>query len=66
VIAFYQLGYGLAAFGAGPLQEAGVRLPAIFGFAAIVAAVMGVFAFTITRTLPAAHSRAVSMEGSTS
>ena len=24
VIAFYQLGYGIAAFGAGPLQDAGV------------------------------------------
>ena len=30
VIAAYQLGYGIAAFGAGPLQDAGVTLPAIF------------------------------------
>ena len=30
VIAAYQLGYGIAAFGAGPLQDAGVSLPAIF------------------------------------
>ena len=27
VIAAYQLGYGIAAFGAGPLQDAGVTLP---------------------------------------
>ena len=31
VIAAYQVGYGIAAFGAGPLQDAGVTLPAIFG-----------------------------------
>ena len=31
VIAFYQLGYGIAAFGAGPLQNAGLPLPVIFG-----------------------------------
>jgi hypothetical protein len=61
VIAFYQLGYGLAAFGAGPLQEAGVKLPAIFGFAAVVAAVMGGCAFVITRAQPVAHSPAVAM-----
>ena len=27
VIAFYQLGYGIAAFGAGPLQDCGGRAP---------------------------------------
>jgi MFS family permease len=64
VIAFYQLGYGLAAFGAGPLQEAGVKLPAIFGFAAVVAAVMGGCAFVITRAQSAALSPAASTEGS--
>ena len=37
IIAFYQLGYGIAAFGAGPLQGAGVSLSTIFG-------VTGVFA----------------------
>jgi len=35
VIAAYQLGYGIAAFGAGPLQDAGVTLPSIFGMAAV-------------------------------
>src|SRR5215469_348187 len=49
VIAFYQLGYGIAAFGVGPLQDAGVSLSAIFGGTAIVAAVMGVVALAVTR-----------------
>ena len=31
VIAFYQLGYGIAAFGTGPLVDAGVGLPALLG-----------------------------------
>jgi MFS family permease len=49
VIACYQLGYGIAAFGAGPLQDAGTHLSSLFGFAAIVALVMGGFGFVITR-----------------
>ena len=36
VIAFYQVGYGLAAFGVGPLLDGGVGLPTIYGVAAIV------------------------------
>ena len=47
VIAFYQLGYGIAAFGAGPLQDAGVALPSIFGATAVAAAVMGVLSFAL-------------------
>jgi predicted MFS family arabinose efflux permease len=49
VIAAYQLGYGIAAFGAGPLQDAGVSLPAIFGGAAVAAGVMAVLSFIIVR-----------------
>jgi hypothetical protein len=49
VIAFYQVGYGIAAFGAGPLQDAGVGLPAIFGLAAVAAVVMGGLSFVLTR-----------------
>ena len=49
VIATYQLGYGLAAFGAGPLQSAGVSLPALFGLAAIAAGVMAILSFVIAR-----------------
>jgi fucose permease len=47
VIAFYQLGYGIAAFGAGPLQDAGIGLASIFGGTAAVAIVMGGLAFVI-------------------
>jgi MFS family permease len=50
VIAFYQLGYGIAAFGAGPLQDAGIGLASIFGGTAAVAIVMGGLAFvTVAR-----------------
>jgi MFS family permease len=50
LIAFYQLGYGLAAFGAGPLQtHAGVSLNAIFGGATAVAVTLAVFARLIAR-----------------
>jgi fucose permease len=49
VIAFYQLGYGIAAFGVGPLLSAGVSLSAIFGGTAIVAAVLAVLSLAVTR-----------------
>jgi MFS family permease len=49
VIAFYQLGYGIAAFGAGPLVDAGVGLPTLFGFAAIAAVIMGGLSFALAR-----------------
>ena len=48
VIAFYQVGYGLAAFGVGPLLDAGVGLPTIYGIAAIVALGMGLMSFGVT------------------
>jgi MFS family permease len=54
VIAFYQLGYGIAAFGTGPLVDAGVGLPALFGFAAIAAVIMGGLSFALARKSPAA------------
>ena len=49
IIAFYQLGYGIAAFGAGPLQNAGVSLSTIFGGTAIVAAVMAGLSFLVVK-----------------
>jgi fucose permease len=49
VIAFYQLGYGIAAFGVGPLHDAGTSLSRIFGFTAIIAAAMGLLSFFVTR-----------------
>jgi MFS family permease len=55
IIAFYQLGYGIAANGVGPLQRAGLSLSAIFGFTAIVAGGMGVLSFAVApvRSRPA-------------
>lgn len=49
IIAFYQLGYGIAAFGAGPLQGAGVSLSTIFGVTAVFALAMGVLSFVLAR-----------------
>ena len=50
LIAFYQMGYGIAAFGVGPLQQkAGLSLATIFGSAAIVALVMSALSFVVTR-----------------
>ena len=41
VIVCYQVGYGIAAFGIGPLHSAGLTLPEIYGASAAVAAVLG-------------------------
>ena len=49
VIAFYQFGYGIAAFGAGPLLAAGVTLSAIFGVTAVLALAMGGLSFLLAR-----------------
>ncbi len=55
VIAFYQLGYGIAAFGVGPLADSGVSLSRIFGFTAVIAAAMALLSFFVTRRpVPAA------------
>ena len=55
IIAFYQLGYGIAAFGVGPLQKTGPTLSAIFGFTAVVAAGLAVLSFLVVpvRSRPA-------------
>ena len=57
IIAFYQLGYGIAAFGVGPLQDAGISLSSIFGGTAIVAAVMAGLSFFVVRRTPPAPSQ---------
>ncbi len=60
VIACYQVGYGFAAFGVGPLTSAGVRLPAIFAASAAVAAVMGGLSLAVAHRQPspaAVHPR---------
>jgi fucose permease len=56
VIAFYQVGYGIAAFGIGPLLSAGVELSTLYGVAAIVAGVMGVWSFAVAGRLPSPPS----------
>ncbi len=48
LIAAYQVGYGLAAFGAGALQRV-VSLPALFRVAAAAVAVMGLLALLVAR-----------------
>jgi hypothetical protein len=52
VIAFYQLGYGIAAFGVGPMKDAGISLSAIFGFTSIIAAAMALLSFFVARRRP--------------
>jgi len=49
IIAFYQLGYGIAAFGVGPLLDAGVSLPAVYAAAAGIAVVMGLLSTQVVR-----------------
>ena len=58
VIAFYQLGYGIAAFGVGPLVDSGVGLSTVYGLAAIVAAVMGLVSFAVAGRQPSLQTRA--------
>jgi MFS family permease len=54
LIAFYQIGYGIAAFGVGPLQSwAGLDLTIIYAGSAAVALSMAVVSFVVTRTSPA-------------
>jgi MFS family permease len=56
VIACYQFGYGLAAFGIGPLRDAGLTLPAVFGASAGVAAVMGGISLVVAHRRPSPAS----------
>ena len=60
------LGYGIAAFGAGPLQNAGVELSSLYGATAIVALVTSALAFVLAprgrqpaslHPRPASHQR---------
>ncbi|MHB8588441.1 MAG: MFS transporter [Candidatus Dormibacteraceae bacterium] len=52
IIAFYQFGYGVAAFGAGPLQDASIGLPALYGLTAILALVLGGLSFAVAHGRP--------------
>ena len=51
LIAFYQIGYGLSAFGVGPLVDsAGIALPTIYRATAVVAVVLGMLSFVVVRS----------------
>jgi predicted MFS family arabinose efflux permease len=56
VIAFYQCGYGIAAFGVGPLRRAGFSLPELYVASAVVAAAMGVLSFAVAHRRPSPAS----------
>jgi hypothetical protein len=50
LIAFYQIGYGIAAFGVGPLQsDAGLNFKSIYTGTTVVALAMAALAFFIVR-----------------
>jgi fucose permease len=50
LIAFYQIGYGIAAFGVGSLEDvAGLGLNTIYGLAIVVALAMAALSFVIVR-----------------
>jgi fucose permease len=58
LIAFYQIGYGVAAFGIGPLQTwAGLHFNVIFGGTAVVALAMTAVSFVVTRKSSPHHVR---------
>lgn len=55
VFAIYLMGYGFAAFGAGPLQHAGFGLSMIYGACAALALCAAAIAFAIVGILKRAH-----------
>ena len=56
LICAYQVGYGIAAFGVGPLQtQAGLRFETIYGATAAVALVMTMLSFVLVRRRHVAH-----------
>ena len=56
IIAFYQLGYGIAAFGVGPLRRAGLTLPGLYGASAVVAVGLGVLSLAVAHHRPSPRS----------
>jgi fucose permease len=55
VIAFYQVGYGIAAFGVGPLLDtAGIGLSTLYGVTAAIAVAAGIIAFALVPRSPQA------------
>ncbi len=59
------MGYGIAAFGVGPLQDAaGISLSTLYGATAVVAVVMGVLAFVVVPRRPPALAGVAAGAGS--
>jgi predicted MFS family arabinose efflux permease len=56
VIAFYQVGYGIAAFGVGPLRRAGLTLPDLYGASAVVAVALGLLSLAVAHGRPSPGS----------
>jgi hypothetical protein len=52
VIAWYQVGYGLAAFGVGPLVDGGVSLSTIYAACAGIALVLGAVSLAVAHRRP--------------
>jgi hypothetical protein len=52
LIACYQFGYGIAAFGVGPLRDAGFSLPGLYRVSAVVAVVLGGLSFGVAHGRP--------------
>jgi predicted MFS family arabinose efflux permease len=57
VIAFYQLGYGIAAFGVGPLRRAGLTLHDLYGASAVVAVALGLLSLAVAHRRPSPRSQ---------
>jgi fucose permease len=53
VIAFYQVGYGIAAFGVGRLVDHGTSLSTLYGWTAAAAAAMALLSFAVLAHHPA-------------
>jgi hypothetical protein len=56
LVAFYQAGYGMAAFGVGPLRElAGLSFRTIYAMGSVIAAGMLFIALAVIRQPPQSH-----------
>jgi len=56
VIACYQVGFGIAAFGIGPLLAAGVGLSTIYALSAGIALLLGAWSLAVARRRPSSGS----------
>jgi MFS family permease len=64
LIAFYQMGYGIAAFGVGPIERVtGLDLRQIYGLVAVVALAMAALSFVVVSRRPTAEAPATSTLG---